>query len=379
MSTSLDTRPDTEPQSDGCGGVRLDCVGTNTDQTFPPDALENPRTYGAVHQETIDQLRAAQGGGLVQVWCAAPVGAERITPGDWVSLSPQSAPAKAENMQVLTARVDACLLWNDGALEQWRYEGPSVPGVGADSGLEPPHTGAWVLLEADELSDTNHLAVWYPSLERAEWAVSESNYIEALATDTSENWVEISAVETLSLRTGLVTEGHFDLDEPDPALYGTGYDPIEPDSPQAWTKALTAQDRELLHRLADQLNPIAQGLVAAGFAVKGPELEFNPPDYSDGFAQLEASKPGSEFSYVVTALSRRIAAGGVDGEIQYSDSAVIEIYDAETGLITKHSEAAGGVLESIILHDRGHPAPLVLAPGLLSPASQAPSGPSIGL
>lgn len=114
------------PEEDGTT-VRLDQVGGEHDEVFPPDVRQHPDRYGALHAATIEQVRrvAGQPDARVQVWRAVPEGVTTINPGDWVALSEQYARAESqiEHAQVVTATATASELWSEGLLEEWGYQG----------------------------------------------------------------------------------------------------------------------------------------------------------------------------------------------------------------------------------------------------------------
>lgn len=106
--------------------VRLDQLGTEDDQTMPPDVLKHPKRYQAQYRTGIQQLLRASGnpGQLVQVWRAVPRGVTHINPGDWVAISPEYAAGEAQRGDhVITTRVRADQLWCEGALEEWGFQG----------------------------------------------------------------------------------------------------------------------------------------------------------------------------------------------------------------------------------------------------------------
>ncbi|GAA2559004.1 hypothetical protein HD598_002712 [Neomicrococcus aestuarii] len=117
------------PEEDGTT-IRLDQVGSATDEVFPKDVLDKPQNYGLQHATTANALNQAQGNPdtEVRIYRAVPKGITTINPGDWVSLSKEYAATEAqfEGSTIISATAQAQDLWSEGLLEEWGYHGTTV-------------------------------------------------------------------------------------------------------------------------------------------------------------------------------------------------------------------------------------------------------------
>lgn len=120
---------------------------TSDDQSAPldqlaaayPDLIANPDWYGDCDDETLTQVRLAQGHpeALVTIYRALPAEHAEINPGDWVTLSAAYAQAHAiidddpeSDWPVIAAQVRAGDVFSDGnALSEFGYDGQQLVAV----------------------------------------------------------------------------------------------------------------------------------------------------------------------------------------------------------------------------------------------------------
>lgn len=103
-------------------------IVSGTGDMLPPDVLEHPDWYGAMHEETVRALRnVSSPDDLVTIYRAVPDDVHHINSGDWVTLSRAYAQGHSDagnitgqvQGHIISAQVPAKHLYTDGVLEEW--------------------------------------------------------------------------------------------------------------------------------------------------------------------------------------------------------------------------------------------------------------------